>query len=327
MIGPSLFLSEEKPEFVLLNKEPEPDPENPSRLVYTEDPVILHTPTGRIINYVDDDEHGIRLFWQPPVEEGEEIDPDKAEFLPLGFDEFYGREVDEARDNFWVRLVTAVENKCKPVLSGLEKWTEEKKKASEAKMELLKKEMELVDAELDLKEAIEDLDEELEILQKEEEKKMEQGVVEEEDVSVSETANELEQTPPEAEDEEDEEDDEEEADNITPSSFGSIEGQNSANNDQKGSKSGKSTFAALSLSIGTSNLFSLVSFEASDILSHAVITWRFSLILVSFMDLTGPTKVAELIFQMEGRQISEAVNYSRSDKRVPSVGTAESQCI
>ncbi|KAJ0660796.1 hypothetical protein HanOQP8_Chr14g0541691 [Helianthus annuus] len=45
--------NESAPEFILLNKEPEPDPEDPSKLVYAEDPVILHTPTGRIINYVE----------------------------------------------------------------------------------------------------------------------------------------------------------------------------------------------------------------------------------------------------------------------------------
>ena len=74
---------DKKPEFVLINKEPEPDPEDPSQLIYTEDPVILHAPSGRIINYVEDEEHGIRLFWQPPLKDGEEVNPKKAKFLPL----------------------------------------------------------------------------------------------------------------------------------------------------------------------------------------------------------------------------------------------------
>ncbi|KAK6141926.1 hypothetical protein DH2020_024329 [Rehmannia glutinosa] len=250
------WAKDENPEFVLINKEPEPDPENPSNLIYNEDPLILHTPTGRIINYIDDEENGIRLFWQPPLKEGEDVDPDKAQFLPLGFDEFYGREVNVEKDNLWMRLLTSVENACKPIFVGLDKWVEEKKKASETKMELLKKELELVEAELSLKEAIEDLDEELKRMQKEEEKKVEQGVVEEdEDISVSEKANQLEQTPPEPEEEG--EDEEEEDDDVTPSSFGSIDGQNSGNSDQKGSKPGKSTFAAASLSFGSSSLISL----------------------------------------------------------------------
>ncbi|GFQ05622.1 protein tic 100 [Phtheirospermum japonicum] len=255
------WAKDEKPEFVLINKDPEPDPENPTKLVYTEDPLILHTPTGRIINYVDDDEHGIRLFWQPPLKEGEDVNPDNAPFLPLGFDEFYGREETVEKKNLWWRLVTSMENACKPVFDGLEKWSEEKKKASETKMELLKKEMELVDAELSLKEAIEDLDEELKRMQKEEESKVE-GEVEEEEVSVSESGKQLEKTEPEAEDEEDEggdeeEDDDDDEDENTPSSFGSIDGQSSANDDRKRSN-GKSTFAAASLSFGSSSFVSLV---------------------------------------------------------------------
>ncbi|PPD88430.1 hypothetical protein GOBAR_DD14640 [Gossypium barbadense] len=139
---------DETPEFVLINKEPEPDPEDPSKLIYTEDPLILHTPTGRLINYIEDEEHGVRLFWQPPVKEGEEIDPKKAKFLPLGFDEFYGREVIQKRDNIWKRLITAIENALKPGFDKLEKWTEEKKKAGELKMKLIEKELDLIEAEL-----------------------------------------------------------------------------------------------------------------------------------------------------------------------------------
>ncbi|KAL0369569.1 UNVERIFIED_CONTAM: hypothetical protein Sangu_0275000 [Sesamum angustifolium] len=254
---------DEKPEFVLLNKEP--DPEDPSKLVYNEDPLILHTPTGRIINYVDDEEHGIRLFWQPPVKEGEDVDPDKAEFLPLGYDEFYGREVDAQKENLWMRFLTSVDKTCKPIFERLDKWTEEKKKAGESKMELLKKEMELVEAELSLKEAIEELDEELKIMQKEEEKKVEQEV-EEEDIPMSAPANQLQQTPAEVDEEEE---DEEEEDDTTPSSFGSIDDQNSASNDEKGSKFGKSTFAASSLSFANANLISLVPLQ----LQNSFIRW------------------------------------------------------
>ncbi|KAL8496427.1 hypothetical protein ACS0TY_020224 [Phlomoides rotata] len=238
------------PEFILINKEPEPDPENPSKLIYTEDPLILHTPTGRIINYIEDEEHGIRLFWQPKVEEGEEPNLDDVEFLPLGEDEFYGREAED--NTFWGRLVKSVENASKPWLDKLEKWTQEKKKAVEIRRELYKKEVELFEAELTLKEAVEDLDEELKILQKEEENKLEQegGIEEEEDTSVSEAAKQTtDQAPTLEADEEDEEEDD-----TTASSFGSIEGENSKNNDQNG----KTKFASASLSFGTFNLISLV---------------------------------------------------------------------
>ncbi|KAL3850336.1 hypothetical protein ACJIZ3_012218 [Penstemon smallii] len=265
---------DETPEFILLNKEPEPDPEDPSKRIYTTDPLILHTPTGRLINYIEDEEHGIRLFWQPPLKEGEDVDPEKAEFLPLGFDEFYGHEEIVPKGNLWEQFLTAVGNACKPVLDKLEKWSEEKKKASETRMELLKKELELMEAELTLKEAIEDWDEELKRMQKEEEMKVEQGVEEQEDiVSVSEPATQLEKASPEAVEEEDEEEEEEEEENdddTAPSSFGSIEGQSSTNNDQKGSKFGKSTFAATSLSFAGPNIISLVPLE----LQHSFKRWK-----------------------------------------------------
>ncbi|KAL2511138.1 hypothetical protein Adt_16738 [Abeliophyllum distichum] len=271
---------DEKPEFILINKEPEPDPEDPSKLRYTEDPLIVHTPTGRIINYVDDEEHGIRLFWQPHVKEGEDIDPDEAEFLPLGFDEFYGREVNVKKGNWWMSLVTAVENACRPMLDKLEKWTEEKKKGSETKMELLKKELELAEAELSLKEVIEDLDEELKRMQKEAEKKVERGL-DEEDI-ISEEVDPLEKTYREAEEDDDEE---EEEDDVAPSSFGSIEDPKSVNNDQKGNKSGKSTFAASSLSFASSGLLSTVPWK----LPQSFLRWKEGKLQQQVSPLTIPS--------------------------------------
>ena len=38
------------------------------------------------------------MFWQPPLKEGEDVDPEKVKFLPLGFDEFYGREVTDKKE-------------------------------------------------------------------------------------------------------------------------------------------------------------------------------------------------------------------------------------
>ncbi|CAK9150518.1 unnamed protein product [Ilex paraguariensis] len=255
---------DQSPEFVLINKEPEPDPEDPSKLIYTEDPVILHTPTGRIINYVDDEEYGVRLFWQPPLNDGDDVDPEKVQFLPLGFDEFYGRDVSMKKENILMRLVTAVENACKPMFDKLEKWTEEKKKAGEMKMELLEKEIELVEAELCLKEAIEDMDEELKRMQKEEEKKVEKGLQDEEDIIFPEPDNQFEKT--EADEEEDEE--EEEEDNV---SFGSvIQDQGSRTDDQKGNGAGKSSFAASSLSFANCSLFSTVPCQ----LQHSFSMWK-----------------------------------------------------
>ncbi|CAN4120431.1 unnamed protein product [Withania somnifera] len=256
---------DQKPEFVLLNKEPEPDPEDPSKLIYTEDPVILHTPTGRIINYVEDEEHGVRLFWQPPLKEGEDVDPDKVEFLPLGFDEFYGRGGAVKSDNLWKRFVTSVDKACKPMFDKLEKWAEEKKKAGEMKIEVLKKEFELAEAELSLKEALEDIDDELKRMQEEEEKKAEMATQGEEDVP-SEPTDTLEKTRAEMEEDEEEEDEEE----VTASSFGSVDNQSSTKSDKKDSKAGKAPFGASSLSFAACRLVPTVPPKVQ----HAFMAWK-----------------------------------------------------
>ncbi|XP_057989895.1 protein TIC 100 isoform X1 [Hevea brasiliensis] len=247
--------NDEDPEFVILNKEPEPDPEDPSKLIYTEDPVILHTKTGRIINYIEDEEHGVRLFWQPPLKDGEDMDPEKVQFLPLGFDEFYGKETVVKKENIWQRLLTAVENAFKPMLERLEKWTEEKKKTSEMKIKLLEEELALAEAELSLEEAIEDMDEELKMQEKEEER-AEIGLQEEGDSSVSPDQDQrsVVQEEEEAEDEEDDEDDD-----ITPSSFGSVsQDEGPTKNDQKGKRPGETPFSSCSLSFASSSLLSAV---------------------------------------------------------------------
>ncbi|XP_022755939.1 protein TIC 100 [Durio zibethinus] len=251
---------DETAEFVLINKEPEPDPEDPSKLVYTEDPLILHAPTGRLINYIEDEEHGIRLFWQPRLREGEEVDPKKVQFLPLGFDEFYGRKVIVKRDNIWKRFVMAVENALKSGFDKLEKWTEEKKKASEMKMKFIENELDLIEAELCLEEAIEDMDEELRMKEKEEEKKAEMGLQEEEDPSL--VANQEEETIIKEEVDEDVDEEgveEEEDDDATPSSFGSVAAdQGSITNDQKGKEPRESPFSSSSLLFASCSLVSAV---------------------------------------------------------------------
>ncbi|XP_031275715.1 protein TIC 100-like isoform X1 [Pistacia vera] len=254
---------EEPPEFILVNKEPEPDPEDPSKFIYTEDPLILHTPTGRLINYIEDEKYGVRLFWQPPLKEGEDIDSKEIEFLPLGFDEFYGRQPAEEKKTMWQRVVMAIEKVFKPVLDKLENWTEEQKKVSELKMQLYEKELDLIEAELCLEEAIEDLDEDLKKREEEEEKKVDTGL-EEEDTSAlpsqaEKVIGEEKVEVGEGEDEDEEEEEEEEEEDNTPSSFGSVTGdQDSSKNDQTGKKSGESPFSSLSLSFASRSLVSSV---------------------------------------------------------------------
>lgn len=256
---------DETPEFVLINKEPEPDPADPSKLVYTEDPLILHTRTGRLINYIYDEKYGVRLFWQPPLKEGEDVDPKKAQFLPLGFDEFYGKNIGVKKQNFWMRLVSGVENACKPVLDKVEKWTEEKRKASEMKMKLIEKELELIEAELRLEDVIEDMDEELKRREKEEEK-VEMGLQKEEDTSA--LANQDEKPLVEEDEEEEEEEDE---DDVAPSSFGSVTAdQDATKNGQKGNKPGKSPFSTASLAFASSSFVSGVPSR----LQQSFLSWK-----------------------------------------------------
>ena len=248
------FWTEETPEFIVLDKEPEPDPEDPSRRIYTEDPVILHTPTGRIIDWAEDEEHGVRLFWQPALKDGEDFDPDKIQFLPLGFDEFYGKEEVIKKENIWQQLLKRVDNVCKLARGKLEKWSEEKKKASEIKIQLYEKELELIEAELCLEETMEDLDEELKMREKEEEEKVETGLQEEENTFGSAQHEEK----PLAKD--DDEEEEEEEDDFTPSSFGSVtQDEDPIKNDQKGNRPAGAPFSASSLSFASFSLLSTVS--------------------------------------------------------------------
>lgn len=159
------------------------------------------------------------------------------------------------KQNFWMGLVSGVENACKPVLDKVEKWTEEKRKASEMKMKLIEKELELIEAELRLEEVIEDMDEELKRREKEEEK-VEMGLQKEEDTSA--LANQDEKPLVE----EDEEEEEEDEDDVAPSSFGSVTAdQDATKNGQKGNKPGKSPFSTSSLAFASSSFVSGVSSE------------------------------------------------------------------
>lgn len=265
-----ILLSDDTPEFVLINKEPEPDPEDPSKLVRKEDPLILHTPTGRVINYIDDEKHGLRLFWQPPLEEGEKPDPEKVEFLPLGFDEFFGRGTGVKKENIWVRFTSAVEKACKPVLDKLEKWSEEKRKESKLNIELYTKELELLEAELCLEEAIEDMDEELKRREKEEEKKAKMDMQETEDTSM---LSKQDETNLEEEDEEEEEDDDE--GDAGQSSFGSVIGdQDPRKSDPEDGKPRGSPFSTSSLSFASCNIIAGVSTEISSSLK-IICVWKF----------------------------------------------------
>ena len=204
--------------------------------MYTEDPLILHTRSGRLINYIEDEEHGVRLFWQPPVKDGEEVDPEKVEFLHLGMEEFNGRAAPrQKRQSGLMRLVSALEDKFKPLADGLEKWAVERKAKTELDLKLIDQELEFIEAEICLEETIEDMELELKMKQEEEEKRAE-----------SEEANELASSAPgdavaEGEEEDEEEDEEEEG--AAPSSFGTVPSTEATGRKRKNG------FSSLSLSL------------------------------------------------------------------------------
>ncbi|KAI5412380.1 protein TIC 100 [Lathyrus oleraceus] len=230
----------ELPEFILINNEPEPDPEDPSNQIYTEDPLILHTPTGNIINYVEDEKHGIRMFWQPPLKRDEKVDPEKAAFLPLGYVEFFG--IDKEEKN--------IEKVSKPWYVKAREWAEAKKKTREMKKEAIEKQLELIEAEICMEEAIEDMEELLRRREKEEKMKSELGLSDEDDaVSVAKQDG-------KARVDVEEEDEEEDEDDIAPSSFGSIEPEQKT--DQQKEKPGKPPFSSSSLAFASSSLISAV---------------------------------------------------------------------
>ncbi|CAN6557140.1 unnamed protein product [Malus baccata var. baccata] len=125
-----------------------------------------------------------------------------------------------------MRVLSAVENACKPIFEKVEKWTEEKRKAG------IEKELVLVEAELCLEEVIEDMDEELKRREKEEEK-VEMGLQEEEDTSAA--LAKQDEKPLVEEDEDEEEEEDEDEDDVAPSSFGSATAdQDATKNGQRG---------------------------------------------------------------------------------------------
>lgn len=79
-------------EFIVLGNDPswalQHDPDNLLRTKpECQGEVLLHVPTGQIINWITDPEGNVRMFLQPFREDGT-VDPEAAVMLPLGFDEF-----------------------------------------------------------------------------------------------------------------------------------------------------------------------------------------------------------------------------------------------
>ena len=197
------------------------------------------------------------MFWQPPLKEGEDVDPEKVKFLPLGFDEFYGRKVID-KENSSKHSVSWLKNGLKSRLDSLQKWAEERKKDSELEKELIEKELEMIETEIFMEETIEDMEEELKWIEKEEDKKM-MGLLGKDSTSSTNL-----ETKASVEEEGEEEnnydyDDDEDADDAPPSSFGSIAAYQDPSKDQKPNKPRDSSFSTASLHFASSTPVSGVS--------------------------------------------------------------------
>ena len=114
--------------------------------------VLLHVPTGRIINWIEDKEGHLRFFYQPLTENGKVI-PEAAIPLPLGFDEYMEDEtVDTSKDvkkkNFfqkfkeaWEKTKDEYEQDRKNRREDLEKKWKEEDEVAEIQRNLRRAEM------------------------------------------------------------------------------------------------------------------------------------------------------------------------------------------
>ncbi|KAG0614858.1 hypothetical protein M758_6G209300 [Ceratodon purpureus] len=80
------YLWEKDEEFVVL-KGDEDDPNSEEN----GGEVLLHVPSGQLINWAEDDEGQMRFFVQPIVEDGS-VDPDLVIPLPIGTKQFFGEQ-------------------------------------------------------------------------------------------------------------------------------------------------------------------------------------------------------------------------------------------
>lgn len=109
------YMWQQEDEFVLLGNQPSAmldlNPENVARASKDlQGEVLLHVPSGRIINWITDAEGKLRFFFQPITENGEVI-PEAIIPLRQGFDEYMKDEKDDTEDagkkNFFQRLKEA----------------------------------------------------------------------------------------------------------------------------------------------------------------------------------------------------------------------------
>ncbi|KAL2644497.1 hypothetical protein R1flu_012084 [Riccia fluitans] len=168
-------------EFVVLsNRDSDPMYQDPANLhPDMEGEILLHVPTGQLINWAEDKDGHLRFFIQPITEDGE-IRPELAVPLPLGFDEFMGevdsegRKIDESRRNLTIeeRLKLEKEDKKKEKEKLFQEELEEIVRKENEEIKRLEQELQVKDLENELDNLLleerfiaetEDLDEEPEL--------------------------------------------------------------------------------------------------------------------------------------------------------------------
>eukprot|EP01018_Ginkgo_biloba_P018254 Gb_21241 [translate_table: standard] len=234
------------------------------RIGSTEDPedeLLLHVPSGKLINWAEDKEGRVRLFWQPLRLDGE-VNPEEAVFLPLGFDEFMGKtkaehtekETEEER----LKRVWAEEDQRRK-----EKWRqedEERRKRWEEERKQVELELKYIEAEEKLEDILEDIEYELKIKQINEEA-MERKNREKEPKDTS-GPEESEGGPSQDDEEAEEEDDD--ADK-KPRSFGTValceSQQQHTNSDTKNNTNGRPCSSATPTLFASLSMFPLVAWQ------------------------------------------------------------------
>lgn len=128
-----------------------------------EDELLLHVPTGRLINWAEDSQGRLRLFWQP-LESGDEFKPEDVKFLPLGFDEFMGK-TEEVSGSQEEKLEQILEEEKRSINEKFRKRIEEKNKEWEKERKKLEIEMEYIENQAKMEDMMEEMEYQLELKQ------------------------------------------------------------------------------------------------------------------------------------------------------------------
>lgn len=128
-----------------------------------EDELLLHVPTGRLINWAEDSEGRVRLFWQPAISDGG-VKPKDVEFIPLGFDEFMGKTKEESESQE-EKLERLLEEEKRSIKEKFQQKVEKKKKEWEEERKNIELEMKYIENQEKMEDAVEEMEYQFELKQ------------------------------------------------------------------------------------------------------------------------------------------------------------------